>query len=265
MESGFIIGIVISLFHKNHILTQEEADQLNETINLFSRFEGLPDYTWLDEVSLKLKSDFGLESNQQPIISFEQNPDLKGLEHLTKLFNAIRNETVLKIEYKSFTKEEADVFIIHPYFLKQFNNRWFLFGYCSNPEVEMLPNLALDRIMTISEENATYISNKEIDFKEYFDDVVGVTVYADREPEKIILEVSQSRFPYIATKPIHPSQTELKTYVSKNDRIGISLNVQINNELIALLLSFGDDLEVIEPITLRNKIKEIIQNMKKMY
>jgi len=74
-----------------------------------------------------------LGERKAEIIAFDQNIDLKGIGFLGELFNAILFKRVLKIKYKSFTNEQFENQTIHPYYLKQYNNRWFLFG--KNPKV----------------------------------------------------------------------------------------------------------------------------------
>ena len=98
----------------------------------------------------------------------------------------------------------------------------------------------------------------EVDFEEYFDDVIGVTVPERCEPVDVILSVSNNRYNYIKTKPLHLTQRKLG---EDNGYTRISINVKINRELIALLLSFGSDVEVLSPASLRIMMKNEISAM----
>lgn len=231
---------------KNQALNETEAKQLKETLNILSRFKGMPQFEWVEEMYVRLQTEFQLEHSAKQIIEFEQNPYLKGLNWFSELFNAIQYKKVLKIKYQGFRQEVPVIQIIHPYYLKQYNNRWFLFGF--NTEFNNVSNLSIDRILEIKEIRKSYIENTEIDFSEYFEDIVGVTVKKDKEPEKILLKVNSSLFPYIESKPIHGSQ---KTKEKTNEFVIIELFLQINYEFISLLLSFGERIEIIEPETLR--------------
>ena len=102
----------------------------------------------------------------------------------------------------------------------------------------------------------------EVDFEEYFDDVIGVTVPERDDPVDVLLSVSNNRFNYIKTKPLHLSQRVLG---EDNGYTRISINVKINRELIALLLSFGSDIEVLAPVSLRAEIAKIIRAMSDKY
>ncbi|HAC21764.1 MAG TPA: WYL domain-containing protein, partial [Porphyromonadaceae bacterium] len=233
-------------------LSQTEAEQLKDTILMLNRFKGLPQFDWMDEVLTRLEDTFKLKANVDSVVCFEQNPYLRGIEHFTALFNAIINKQVLSIKYKA-AFEEANEYILHPYFLKQYNNRWFLFGLSHIDGQDKVMNMAIDRIVSFEPTTVVFIDNKNINFNEYFYDVIGVTVPYKKEPEKITLRIDRKRYNYIASKPFHPSQTELKD-LSDEGTIVIRLKLVPNYEFETLLLGFADSVEVIEPQLLREAI-----------
>ena len=120
-----------------------------------------------------------------------------------------------------------------------------------NEEYESITNVALDRIVSIKELTNTY-KTQEIDFQEYFDDVVGVSIPQNKEPEKIFLRIDNSLYPYIKTKPLHGSQTEKEVH---DLYTLIELTVIPNYELESLLLSYGEGIEIISPKTFQNQVK----------
>jgi len=242
------------------VINESEANQLKETLSILSRFKGMPQFDWIEELIVRLESTFKLKSIDNPIIGFEQNPYLKGLNFFTELFNAIYYKKVLNIHYQSFRQEIPAEIYLHPYFLKQYNNRWFLFGL--NESTNSISNLALDRIIKISEISKEFVENKTIDFEEYFDDVLGVTVFEDKEPVKILLQISNQLLPYIESKPIHGSQ-KLKERNSKG--AVIELLLQINYEAISLIFSYGEEVTVIEPEELKTIIKTKAEKVFKNY
>ena len=105
------------------------------------RFRGLPQFEWINELVPKLQSLFQQDETIE-VISFDQNEFLIGLEHLPMLYKSIIKETTLVIEYQSFKDTNPKLLKIHPYYLKQFNKRWFLFGL--NNTDKLLYNLPLD-------------------------------------------------------------------------------------------------------------------------
>ncbi len=244
---------------KNQKISDEEIETINSALMVLLRFRGIPQFEWVNEIFPKLQSAFQDEEPTE-VISFDQNEYLVGLDNLPILYKSITNKTALNIEYQSFKDIEPKQLTIHPYYLKQFNKRWFLFGL--NNEDKLIYNLPLDRIKSFSQSSAKYIKNKTVDFKEYFEDIVGVSFTPNEKPIKIKLKVSKDVTPYILTKPLHGSQK--KTEIDNGKAI-IELEVIPNIELRQLILSYGDGIEVISPISFREQMKNVIDNMKKSY
>lgn len=242
-------------------LSQVELTQINEVILTLSRFRGMPQFEWVEEISSRLQrlGKTGVVEVEN-ILDFEQNQFLKGLELISPLFNAIYNKRVIEVRYGSFKGPKEIIYTFHPYYLKQYNLRWFVFGLSSPGN--HITNLALDRILSIIEKKDTYAKNTTIDFSEYFDDVIGVTIPTNAKAEKIVLSVTGELLPYIQTKPLHGSQKMPK--FSDNEAI-IELNLIINYELISKLLSLGDGIQVLEPDHLVASIKKRIFNMLNKY
>ena len=244
---------------RNQPINETEVKQLKETLSMLTRFKGLPQFEWMEEILIRLESSFRLRGNRSSFVGFDQNIYLRGLNYFTELFNAIQYRKVMEIQYQSFKQSHPKIVILHPYYLKQYNSRWFLFGL--NNDLKCLTNLALDRIQKIKEVSIEYIDNEEIDFEEYFDDVIGVTVKENQEPESIMLQVSNKIWPYIETKPIHGSQ-KIK---SKSDQFVIlELTLQINYELAANIFSLGEEVKVLAPEELirimRTKGETLLKN-----
>ncbi len=228
-------------------LNESEAAQIKEALLILSRFKGMPQFEWVDESIAKFESSFGLKKGADKIIAFDENKDYTAIKHISPLFSAIHNEQVLKIIYKGFKQDKPIDVIFHPYFLKQFNNRWFCFGLHNDRKV--LTNFALDRIIEINSHKLKYIKNKDIDFNEYFEDVIGVTVQGN--VEKIVLKVNKDLWPYIESKPLHGTQ---KTKKIEKDFVLISIEVKPNYELESMLLSHGNKIEVLEPKSLKHSL-----------
>lgn len=234
-------------------LSQAEAQQLQQAVMTLTRFRGLPQYDWIEEVITNLEHRFNLNGKSAGLVCFEQNPLLNGLEHLGPLIDAATAHQVLKINYHTYKDGGRDMdFIIHPYYLKQYNNRWFLFG--RNDESGQITVNALDRIKGIEPMTDIQYVASDIDFDHYFDTIVGVTVPDDQTVQTIVFRTTEKRYPYIASKPLHPSQR----IVDRKQCI-LQIEVAPNFELEQKLLSFGADIEVLAPETLREQIKKKVE------
>lgn len=243
----------------NQPITDEEMSKLRETMLMLSRFKGMPQFEWMESLLTNLEDKFHLQGFSDSVISMDGNEYAAGIEHLSPLFNAIVNKTPLLIEYKTFDGKEFK-WEIHPYHIKQYNNRWFLIGL-NNDEYHNISTVALDRIVNFEQLHRPFIENTIIeDFDDYFYDIVGVSFPPDAKVEKVVLKFSAHRFPYIQAKPIHGSQRTL----SENDGT-IQLNIIPNRELESIILSFGDDVEVLLPSSLRNAMATKIKKSCKKY
>ena len=232
---------------RNSGLNSEEAGQIKAALQVLSRFSGLPQFAWIEETTARLESRFQLKQGADKIIAFDENKDYVAAQKIAPLYDAILNKQALTITYQSFKRETAKEMIFHPYFLKQYNKRWFCFGLCEGYPPPT--NLALDRIIEIQAHPDRYIPNTSIDFEAYFDDVIGVT--KEGELQTILLKVNKTHWPYIESKPLHGTQ---KVKTKGRESVIISIEVRPNYELESLLLSHGNDLEIIEPEAFRTRL-----------
>ena len=242
----------------NTPLNEEEIAQLTQSVSMLRRFDGMPGFEWVEEMSAHLQST--VNACPEPIIGFDENKELKGMAFFTPLFKAIAEKKTIKISYHTYRSGRMIEGIIHPYYLKEYNQRWFLFAL--NDEFKNMSIYALDRIETLGKTSAKFIPNTEIDFSHYFDNIVGVSVKSDEVPQTVKIWVDKEQLPYTLSKPLHKSQTVIE---EKEDGGAIvAIKVIPNFELEQLLLSFGERFEVLAPSSLRDKIADRIKkNMEK--
>ena len=246
---------------KKNILSKKEAEQLKEALITLSRLKGMPQFDWVDEITARLESEFKLKTEEN-VISFEENQQLMGRELIGELFTAIVDKQTLSIEYKPFKWNHSSKVVLHPYHLKHFNNRWFLFGF--NEQEQDITNIALDRIIPpLQVIDNPFKPNTDIDFQKYFTDVVGVSVPKNKTAQKVVLKITSGRWPYIKTKPLHSSQSP--PIEENKDYTLIELNVKLNNELQSLIFSYGEDIEVLEPEELRVKMAKRAKKLSNSY
>ena len=105
-----------------------------------------------------------------------------------------------------------------------------------------------------------FVPNRKYDFNSYFKDIIGVSFDKDLDVRHIVLRFSKGRLPYVVSKPIHHSQ-----YVEDEERGIVTLDVIPNKELVSQLLWFGNDVEILSPIGLKEQIMEKIKEMYQIY
>lgn len=239
-------------------LSEEDIQCLNQALEVLNSFKGMPQFDWIAELEARFNTSFQNDISKKSVVSFQETTYNKGMEHFTPLFDAIINKTAIDITYKSFKKKNAEVYSISPYFLKQYNNRWFLIGRTIG--YSSIGVYALDRIEYVGNAEKAY-EESGIDFDEYFENVIGVSVLKRKEIETIEIWLSQEQLKYVETKPLHKSQE----VIQKDDNGGIvQINVIVNYELEQTILSFGEKAKVLSPLHLKEKIKwRIEENLKK--
>ncbi|MFN2430576.1 MAG: helix-turn-helix transcriptional regulator [Cryomorphaceae bacterium] len=242
----------------NAKVNDAELNQIKSALVVLQRFKGMPQFKWINEIIAKLESSFDVKEDVD-YISFQHNEFLQGLEHLEDLFNAIVYKKKLVVEYRAFTYPEPLMHEISPYYLKQFNNRWFLFGH--NHETGLLQNLSLDRISNVNSGDGDFMPCNT-DWEDYFYDIYGVSRPYDGEVEEIELWLSQSQAPYIKTKPIHGSQ---KYTDNEDGSAHVKLKLIPNFEFKKLILSYGAGCKVLAPSHYVDLIREEFEMAKGLY
>lgn len=118
-----------------------------------------------------LEYRFNIKPNTESLIAFENNEQLKGLEYLSSIIDMTIHHQPVIIHYRSFKGKEQNA-IIHPYYVKQYNNRWFVLGY--NEKYHSLSIYALDRLLSLKKADITFIKNDNINFKTYLTTSLGL-------------------------------------------------------------------------------------------
>lgn len=238
-------------------ISKDDLIQLSEAVGLLKQMSSFQGFDGVGDVVNKLEDYVAsMRYNVEPVILLENNKRLKGLEYITPLHDAIMDRTAVKVSYKTFGSSETLSFPFSPYILKEFRNRWFVFGKRHNsPDKKLVINLALDRIEKI--ENVSkkdkYRYEPLFNPKSYFQNMIGVTREMESPVEHVVFEATAFVAPYIKTKPLHDSQKEIE-YKSDGGSV-FSIDVIINYELERDLLGYGDGITVLSPSYLVDKIQ----------
>lgn len=242
-------------------ITEQDLSKLNEAVQFLKQFQGFSHFRELDSMIQKLEDHvYSQKTNQRPVIDFEKNENLRGLEYLDQLYRSIINKQAISITYQSFKARQPNTFDFHPYLLKEFRNRWFLVG-CKKPKEGIL-NLALDRILEVAKSDRMFKESENFDAATYFENAIGVSVSPTLVPQTVRLSLSRKHAPYILTKPLHHTQ---KVVEEEYHQVVIELQVVHNFELEKEILSYGEEIKVLEPERLRRNIFERLQATRDRY
>ncbi len=230
-------------------LTAQDLGTLNEVLGVLRQFNTFGYFQELNSIVTRLEDKLYKQQHEgRSYVDFEKNELLKGLSFLEPLHKAIQQQKTLRVGYQSFKRPQADDLIFYPWLLKEYRNRWFLFGKSQRNKVVLF--LALDRIQTIETTDLAYIA-PDFDVHDYFGNVIGVSKYPTQVAHTIVLQIHKDHAPYIKTKPMHASQKILR-----DDERGMIFSIKVvwNFELERELLGFGELLQVLAPARLVKKM-----------
>ena len=232
----------------NTPLSEQDLKTMSEAVEVLRQFKGFSYFGSMSDIVSRLEDHVtSTKQKTMPVIDFEKNESLKGLNYLDAVYQAIIQKKALNIKYKSFRARSASNFVFNPYLLKEYRNRWFVFG--TKKDNATLINLALDRIHHIEiSENESYTENTLFDPETFFDDLVGVTKNIGMKAETVRFWVDKPNAPYVQTKPFHKSQKLIET--CEDGSVIFELEVIINQELQREFFGFADTVKILSPKTL---------------
>ena len=200
---------------------------------------------------------------------------LTNIHLLPMFYKAITDHQVLRFYYQRFGQEPFEL-TFHPQFLKEYNGRWFVFGEADRlrssgkRETFKAYNVPLDRIVgeISTVDDIEYIPASKGFYQQYFKDIIGVTHEKGAKVEQVVIRTkTEYQHGLLLTKPLHHSQKETQTF-GEHDGLWygeVTLTIEPNRELRGRILMYGEGLEVVEPLTLREQIREVIKRQMAQY
>lgn len=240
-----------SIFKKP--MTEEETYLLGQTLSLLGNFEGIPSLQQLESLRGSIKKDYQFET-----AVVMESSCLEQTSCFGELFAAITIHKPVEIHHHRFNSPDCILtHLVYPYQLREYNNRWYLIGctVIDGAPKDVLWPYRLDSMdkVVIRQDLPYHMPPESI--VDHFEDVVGIT-RTDAPCQEILFWVSDKSCGYVASKPIHASQTQLKESDSSPIRNQypmfqggkfFKIECKENYELIRELCSFGGELVVISP------------------
>lgn len=248
-----------------------EQKRIEDYVDFCKASAGILPMSWFsayfENTQLLLDTSREVESGSSLIrSSLEQN--LTNIDLLPVFYKAITNKQVLCFDYQPFG-EDPFTLLFHPQFLIEYNGRWFVFGD-ANREPFQAYNVPLDRIVgEVSEvNNVEYIPAPKGFYQDFFNNIIGVTHEKGAKVEEVIIRTkTEYQHGLLLTKPLHHSQKETLPFgeYEAGNYGEVRLTVEPNRELRGRILLYGENLEVISPMSLREQIKEILRRQMQQY
>ncbi len=236
----------------NISISKRDIDVLKDVLGTLRSISGNEQFRGIDNVISRLEETYNISRSrsEKPAILYQHSLNEAGQQWVGYIYQRIREKKALKLDYQPFGKEMM-TFTFSPYLLKEYNNRWFAIGYHHHHEGQS--TIALDRIREVVESVKPYFEDPNFDPFTWDRDIIGVSMHNDKPKEVVVLRTFGKLKDYLRTKPLHHSQ---KYIGNVNGQATFTLEIIANYELESVLLSLGEELEVVSPEWLRSKIAE---------
>ena len=184
-----------------------------------------------------------------------------GVENVQIILEAIDKQKGIECVYYSFDRATKKQQLLIPYFLKTWEQRWYLAAEPDNHH-HGISIFALERMDNIRLTEKKMLPSNDVTADEYWEGSFGVNHSDNQVPEQIVIKAYGAQAEYIRALPIHESQKELE----RTDEYTIfEYHIVPCFNLFQQLLWHREKLEIIEPIKMREEMKKIVQNIISLY
>lgn len=213
--------------------------------------------SWLIE-NYSLSTLLGENSCIADKILLEDIPS--GRQYLAVVLKSLRESRVLHISYRNFSGRGYDGIDVEPLCVKLFKRRWYmLVRMSSNGHLRIF---SLDRVQEMEVTERHFIYPEDFSAQAFFEPYFGISALSGETPQQIIFRAYAELPGYLRSLPMHRSQKVL----SQNDNYTeFSLKAAPTFEFIQEILLHREQIEIISPASLRDKIKRIINDIHKLY
>lgn len=177
-------------------------------------------------------------------------------EHLEIIREAVAEKKSIQVEYYSFNSDETTIRSFDPYLLEIYEGCWHVVGYCHLRNG--IRDLRISRIKTLQRTNQAF--NRPENFyeqykKDRFDKLAG--------EEKIKMRL---RFTGDSARFVKEYESSKADFIEENNsELVFERTATMTPEILKWILSFGADVEVLEPKTLRSEVQCQAQRMLDKY
>ncbi len=245
-------------------LNDKDVDAIKMAANVLYQFKNSSLFKNFDFAISKILDRVNISDNIndeeiENFVQFEKVNKIQGSEYLETLLEAIKNKKKVQFAYQSFSASEKKLRRVHPYLLKEYRHRWYLIG--KNELKNVVQTYGLDRLDELQMLEDSFTMDNSFDPDLFFKYSLGITANVGH-PEKIKIETEELLSKYLLSQPLHLSQ---EYHGEVNGKHVFTYFLLPTYELRTQLLGFGDEVKVIEPLSLAKTLKEICENVIQKY
>ncbi|MFM9422245.1 MAG: hypothetical protein RIR06_706 [Bacteroidota bacterium] len=275
-ELGYYAPISYSRLHKGYFyededysiselnLEEEDVEAIRFATAILNQFRHVPLLAQYESAVEKIIQRVNLntaieEEKHKALIQFETSTVSKGNEYLGPLLESAKSKRALTLFYQSFKGEEVKKYTIHPLLLKEYLNRWYLVAHV--PERNKTLTFGLERMVSIESTEERFKTPENFSAKNFFKFSMGISESIGN-PEIIELEFSPVAAKLIETQPLHWSQKKLKEL---QGLVVFQFEIHPCQELYNFILSYGPEVKVLKPTSLKKVIQQRITEASQQY
>ena len=187
-------------------------------------------------------------------VQFEDIPG--GTHWLDSLLDAMQKCLKIRILYqKSFEDDLSEYAHCKPFGLKLFKQRWYLIA--ENREGAMR-FFSLDRIHDVEVSTESFQMPEDFDMEKLFEEAFGMYVNPEIKAERVVIKADIPQSQYLKSLPLHHSQRIIE---ESDDYVVFAWKLKPTYDFIQQLLTMNLHIEVLEPISLRQQMNELLNTM----
>ena len=186
--------------------------------------------------------------NMKERILFEEIPS--GTEYLQTVIEAMQKSKELIVDYQRFYGRR-ETFNICPYAMKVYRQRWYVVGCIK--ELGGIRNIALDRTLEMNISDTSFTLPLNFNAEKYYANSIGIYVNEELNPTKVKIRAYGKQIEYLRSLPLHCSQKESAS--KYGEFCEFEYKLCLTPEISTHILAMGENVEVLEPVELREEIK----------
>jgi predicted DNA-binding transcriptional regulator YafY len=265
-ELGYYAPISYNRLHKGYCyeeegysiatltLGQEDLEAIRFAAATLEQFKHVPIFKQYESAIEKIFNRVNIapqpdDEQLEHFIQFEKSTVSKGKDYLWPLLEAIRAHKTIRIQYLKFSDDGLKEYELHPYLLKEYQNRWYLIAL--EKKSNSIRTYGLERIEKLETAEQVFLPHPDFKPEVFFEHSIGITEKSD-DPVNVLLSLSLVAGKFLITQPLHASQ---QVVLQNDQEIQIGLHVLLTEELYSFIMSRGNQVKVLAPEQLKNEIK----------
>jgi|SRR5690625_137217 len=253
LETDFHIAVIYNRSNNGYYISKEDSEQVAEFLQLSGRI-------YLAELFREGLKQF---KDLQRSVKLEDHSGFEGIRYIEPIFLAINQKRAIDFIHYNYFRNSYTYYRIAPIQLREFRRRWYVVGIPLNDKNQADKNahirtFGLARLTKLKTLGPAEFEEKKFENQlQKFSKIIGLNYDAAEKQEIIEIAVNPKQYKYLESLPLHPSQEKIAKL--PDGRIKISLFLIPNYELKMQLLKLGDQIEVLNPPTLREEIKNTLE------